>query len=220
MPAKDKSPSISALGPRAELRHVMIHEPDFEYDKDGVYKAVMYMDAEEAQEFIEDHAELYEAAETLMKEMDKKRKPADRKKNPARLQDIGSLVYEPIPEDAPDDFEPEPTGEVSFNFKTKTFFKGRDGSIRENVVKVYDRKGEQIPNDERPKIGNGSIGRIRYFAKPYWIPGSGMAGVAFYLEAIKILELKQGFSHDMGGEEEGTFSYSDSDDNYMGGDES
>ena len=109
---------------------------------------------------------------------------------------------------------------MQFQFATKAVYEDKKGNKVEKEVRFFDAAGKPIPEDERPNVGNGTIGRIRFTARPYWIPATGRAGVALYLEAIKILTLVEYQGNlDMGEEEEG-YIHEAAEDNGMGGDES
>ncbi len=142
------------------------------------------------------------------KAADKLRKPAARKKNPFSINEIGNPGYT---ED--DEGELVETGEFELNVKTR--FSGKvkkTGEEWSKVIPVFDSKRKPLRGI---KIWGGTVGRLAFNAKPYWVAGQGMCGVSLYLTAAMIFELQTegGGNADSFGfeEEEGGYEYSEND---------
>lgn len=82
----------------------------------------------------------------------------------------------------------EPTGNILFRFKTKAIYKDKKtGQIRKRKVPLFDSM--QAPVKMRDEPGFGSLIKVSFTAEPYFVGGTGKAGVSFYLNAIQILKL-------------------------------
>ncbi len=80
----------------------------------------------------------------------------------------------------------EPTGMVSFTFKTNTAFKQKDGTEKPTVVRVFRGNGTEITRDYHAadkKAGNGSEGILHGTMAIYDRPAA--KGVTLYLSAIQ-----------------------------------
>jgi hypothetical protein len=53
--------------------------------------------------------------------------------------------------------------------------------------RLFDAAGQPIKSP--PEIWSGTVGRVSYEARPYFISGTGAVGVKLSLEAARILEL-------------------------------
>lgn len=104
----------------------------------------------------------------------------------------------------------EPTGRIVFKIAMKHsgVYKGgpKDGQTWKRYPALFDAAGRKITNP--PEIWSGTIGRVSYEARPYFIPGTGAVGVKLSLEAARILELisrgeRSASSYGFDGEEEG-----------------
>ena len=73
------------------------------------------------------------------------------------------------------------SGEVSFNFKTKTTYPSGD----EKSIRIFNSKAEQIRLPKDKKVGNGSQGRLSGVAAVY-DAGPAARGVTLYLDAVQL----------------------------------
>lgn len=105
---------------------------------------------------------------------------------------LKSLTVTPLFVEEYDEKTEEPTGTVIFKFATKASgVNKKDDSVWNRTISLFDAAGKEI----KPKmVGGGTIGKISYEASPYFIPGTGVAGVKLYLVAAQILELSEGGS--------------------------
>lgn len=186
MPKKsDKIVLISPAG-EAVFPHLTLDDVDFGTDEfpkeDGEYNCKLRMPLEEAEDFLAKLEPLHKAAIEAGKKEDKKRKPANRKKNPFKIH--------PLYEEVLDDETEEPTGDVIFNFKTK--YSGtskKTGKEWTRTLSIYDAK-KNVINSTDLKIWGGSILKLACSPKAFWVAGTGLAGLTLYLEAVQVIELR------------------------------
>jgi hypothetical protein len=209
---KKKTP-IKLRTPSGRLGWPKLTEPDFgskDYPKpDGEYstKLILKSDDPVTQQFIKSLQPHYEAAIADAKVEFAKLKPETRKK----LKDV---TENPLFTELLDKETEEPTGEIEFKFSKKASFvaqKGPRAGERVNVkVALFDAKGGVI--QKAPQIWGGSVAKVAFVASPYFISGTGIAGLKLNLDAVQIIELRQGGGKSAGdygfGEEEG-YSHSD-----------
>ena len=177
---------VQGVSPKGTFKYPHLNTPDYgtdEYPKEGgEYNVKLILNAGEAEAFREVFSDLHELADTLGKAADKKRKPPSRKKNPYTLNEIGNDVY---------DENDEPTGDVEFSFKTKASGKdAKTDKVWNKVLPIFDAKAKTI--EDCDAIYGGTIGKLSFTAKAYWIAGQGMAGVSLYLNGAQIIDLVTG----------------------------
>lgn len=107
------------------------------------------------------------------------------KKRKAKEPDPSDL-FEPI-----FDENDNPTGEVYLKFKTKAsgeFKKGPKAGKRWNkTLPIFDAKGRLMA--KAPDIWGGTVGKISFTTRPFFIEASGLAGLSLGLEAVQVLDL-------------------------------
>lgn len=75
------------------------------------------------------------------------------------------------------------TGDVTFNFKTKTAYPSGDAK----EIRVYNAKADQVKLPADKKVGNGSRGRVSGMASLY-DAGPAARGVTLYLDAVQLVK--------------------------------
>jgi len=98
----------------------------------------------------------------------------------------------------------EPTGQYEFRFKTAASGVNKKGERWERTVPIFDAKGKPVKNLK--EIWSGTVGKVAYSVSPYFVAGSGAAGITLYLEAVQIIELNAG-----GGRSASEFGFSEED---------
>lgn len=175
--------TASGISPKGVFKYPHLTSVDYgtkEFPKeDGEFNVKLVLDADTAEQFRADLQELLDAADELGKEADKKRKPANRKKAPYTLAEIGNPVY---------DENDEETGEIEINFKTKASGKSKKtGKKWTKTMAIYAASGKIVKNP--PAIWGGTVGKLDFTAATYFVAATGQAGVAFYLNGVQVLEL-------------------------------
>jgi hypothetical protein len=107
----------------------------------------------------------------------------------------------------------EETGEIAFKFTMKASGKYRDGHAKagqrwQRRPMIFDAKGK--PMDKAPNIWGGTVGRIRFEVSPYFIPGTGAAGLKLSLMGVQVIKLVSNGAQtadEMGFEEEDGYEY-------------
>lgn len=88
----------------------------------------------------------------------------------------------------------------TYQFTFKQYATAKDGTPRR--VTVVDAKGRPIPHDKVPNIDKGTIGKVSFSICVY--ESKMKSGIALYLDAIQIIELKEFTGDGLGfGVEEG-----------------
>jgi hypothetical protein len=89
------------------------------------------------------------------------------------------------------DSEGEETGRVKLRFKMKAaFVSKKNGELIERRPVVFDAQSPH-PLKVVPKVGGGSIVRVAGLASPYYRAVDNACGIAWYLDAVQIIELRE-----------------------------
>jgi hypothetical protein len=204
---RKKDPSFTS--PRLKFQWPKLTEPDYGNEKypkpDGQYtvNGIGRADDPAVKKFIADLTPHYEEALAAASETFKGLKVETRKK----LKQVteNALFTELYDKDTE-----EPTGEISFKFSmtaSGTRKKGpKAGQKWTRKPMIFDAKGQRMA--KAPQIWSGTEGRVSFTTRPYFVPGTGAAGLSLRLEAVKILALvsegtRSADSYGFGGEEEG-----------------
>lgn len=171
---------------------------------DGSYNVRLVFDNATAADLVEELSEFYDEAVVLAEAEFAKLKIETRKKlqksngkTGIAMNDLSTELYDKDTE--------EPTGETEFRFKMKASGTRKDGSKWHRVPGIFDAKGAKFPRGI--DIWGGTTGKVAFKPNPYFIPGTGMAGLSLSLEAVQVISLVSAGSRsasDYGfGEEEG-----------------
>ena len=179
--------------PAGVFRYPKLTEPDYgtsEHPKpDGEYSVQLLFraDSPEAQQLLQQLTPHYEAAmEEAKKAFDNlpvgtRKKLKEVTKNPLFL-----TIYDRETE--------EETGEIAFKFAMKAsgeYRKGpKAGQKWSRAPLIFDARGRRIQNP--PAIWGGTVGKVAFEAAPYFIPGTGAAGLSLKLIGVQILDLVSG----------------------------
>lgn len=171
--------------PKGEALFVHLVSPDYgtkEFpDEDGSYTITLRLSEAEADKLKRSIAEEIEDGKAAMQEAFSELSVANRKKlgEPTWVEP-GTIEYDRETE--------EPTGNILFRFKTKAIYRdSKTGQTRQRKVPVFDSM--QAPVKLKDEPGFGSVVRVCFTASPYFVSGTGKAGVSFYLDAVQILKL-------------------------------
>jgi hypothetical protein len=203
---KEKRVTFKVVSPKATFRYPRLNEPDFgneEYPKpNGEYSVSLVLSAEEAKPLIDKLQLVHDRAVEEGQVKFDGLAVQQRKK-------LKNLTVNPLFTEEFDKETEEPTGNVIFKIRMTASGKNKKtGKAWNRKPTIFDTKGQPIKNP--PSIWGGTIGKVSFEAAPYFIVGSGTAGVGMYLNAVQIIELRSGGggnAEDYGfGEEEG-FEY-------------
>jgi hypothetical protein len=212
---KKKLPSFTT--PRLRLAWPKLTAPDYgtkEYPKpDGEYstKAVGRLDDPEVKKLIAALQPAYAEAMKEAQEAFAALKPETRKK-------LKAVTENPLYTELLDKETEEPTGEVEFKFAKRASFEAKKGPKAGQKVHIkvplFDARGVAIT--KAPEIWGGTVARVSFTASPYFIPGTGAAGLKLNLDAVQIIELRQSGGRDATGygfgQEEDGYAHSDAQD--------
>lgn len=223
----EKAKPFKATTPRGVFKFPNLVTPDYgtkDFPKPaGEWNVRLILEAEEAQALIKKLQPEFDKAKMKAEEEFAKLPIATRKKlKEVTLNDFYTEVYDKDTE--------EPTGQYEFRFKSAASGVNKDKKKWERKVALFDAKG--VPIKKIAAIWGGTVGKVSFTASPYFIPGTGAAGLSLRLEAVQIIELSAGGSRNASeygfGEEEGYDSTEDSagftdetggDDSAAGGDD-
>jgi hypothetical protein len=177
------------VSPKGKFAYPAITKPDYGNDKHpkphGEYKVSLVLTEKEAQPFIKQLQETYDSAIEAGEEAFKELGVAQRKKlGSVTKNDLYAVEYDKQTE--------EPTGNVIFKFSMKASGKNKKGEEWHRKPSVFDAKGKPIKT--AINIWSGTVGKVAYSTSPYFVEGTGSAGLKLYLNAVQIIELVNGDS--------------------------
>ena len=190
-----KKRALEFTSPRGVFVYPSLDKPDFgtkAFPKpDGDYKVTLKLPEADAEKFISEKLgglieEAREEASRAFKELP----IAQRKKlKEVTFNDVGAPEYDKETE--------EPTGYVLIKIAMRAGGVRKDKSTWNQRPAVFDARGVALK--KVPEIWGGSEGRLSFTANPYFIPGTGAAGVSLRLKAAQVIKLVQGGQRDAGG---------------------
>jgi len=191
MARKQRLPEVTS--PKGVFKFPAIHAPYYgsdEYpDPDGTYgvRLILEEDAPETQAFLKKIIPHYQAAIAAAEEQFNQLPVSTRKKLGKVTQNcLYDTVYDPETE--------EPTGQIELRVKMKaggTFKKGpKEGQKWSRKPMVYDAKMNRLK--DVPEAWGGTVGRVSMQLRPYFVAGTGVAGLQLALQAVQIIDLIEG----------------------------
>jgi len=200
--------------PKGTFKYPKLSEPDYgtkEYPcPQGRYglKLVMPAKAPETKAFIKALTPAYEEALAEAKEAFEKLPVATRKK-------LGEVKPNPLFTEVYDKETEQPTGDIEFNIKMDAsgeYKKGPKAGTKWTAKPVlFDASGQRMVRP--PAIWSGTEGKVAFEARPYFVNGSGAAGLSFKLIGVQIVKLVSAgerSADSLGfGAEEGGYAYHD-----------
>lgn len=189
---KPKNPEF--VSPRGTFRYPKLNEPDYgteEFPKpDGEYSVRLILTEEDAQPLVDQLQPLLDAAVAEAQEKFKELPVATRKKlKEVTVNDLFQVEYDQETE--------EPTGNVIFKFAMKASGVTKDKKPWSRKPVIFDAKGKKLKNPE--PIWGGTEGKVAFEVRPYFIAGTGAAGLKLGLNAVQIIELVSGGGRDAEG---------------------
>lgn len=82
----------------------------------------------------------------------------------------------------------EETGNLLLQFRMNAQYMAKDGTIRRNSVVVFDSQGGRITTDP----WSGSVIRVRFYLKPYFMESTKTVGVSLKLLAVQVIQMVRG----------------------------
>lgn len=173
------------MSPKGEALFIHLVTPDYgteEFpDEDGSYSISLRLAEAEASKLKQTITEEIEEAKASMQEAFNALSVTNRKKLKMPVWvEPGTVEYDRETE--------EPTGNILFRFKTKAIYKdAKTERTKERKIPVFDSMCAPVKLKDEP--GFGSLVKVSFTAAPYFVSGTGKAGVSFYLNAVQILKL-------------------------------
>lgn len=199
MATEKRKPNPQFISPRGVFVYPALTKPDYgtkDYPKpDGEYKVTLRLTQAAADAWRE--GPLKAVIARAREEADEAFKAlpiATRKK-------LKELTWNEVGTDEYDKTTEEATGFVTFKAAMKASGLRDKGTAKEATwnqkPQVFDAKGVALP--KVPEIWGGSEGYVSVEAGPYFIPGTGAAGVSLRLKAVQLVKLVQGGQRDAAG---------------------
>ncbi|SCW77198.1 Protein of unknown function [Rhizobium mongolense subsp. loessense] len=187
MAERKKNPSF--ISPRGPLKFPKIDKVDYgtkEYPKpNGEYstKLVLEADAPETKAFIAKLTPIYREAMDEAALKFKELKVETRKKlGKVTENDLFTTLYDQETE--------QPTGYIEFKFAMAASGERKDKTRWSAKPAIFDAKGK--PMVKVPEIWSGTEAKVSFECQPYFIPGTGAAGLKLKLKAVQVIELVSG----------------------------
>lgn len=195
MATEKRKPNPQLISPKGVFVYPALNKPDkgnASFPKpDGEYKVTLRVANEVADAWREGPLKAVIARSTKEAEEAFAALPvATRKKmKEITFNECGTTEYDKETE--------EETGFTTFKFTMKASGTRPDKTTWSMQPGIFDSKGKALP--QPPEIWGGSEGYVSFEAAPYFIPGTGAAGVSFRMKAVQLTKLVQGGQRDAAG---------------------
>lgn len=192
----NKNPDfINMVSPKGEARYAWITNPKTQFKQDGEYTLDVVFPLDEVEDFI---ATLDELNDKFFEKAKEGVKPT-----------IAKGFVKGHPYKMEEDEEGNETGNVIITFKTDAIITSKKtGKTWSGKPNLFDAFGRKIEYDI--KVGNGSVVKVAFLARPKGKNPLNAYGVKLVLKAVQIIELIEWDDGNAGSygfsEEEGGFS--------------
>ncbi|QBE66857.1 ssDNA-binding protein [Pseudoduganella lutea] len=200
--ANKKPQNFKATTPKGTFKYPALTKPDYGNEQfpkpNGEYKVQLILSQADAEPMIAKLQPHFDAAVAEGESKFKELKVEQRKKlKELKVNDLYTPEYDKDTE--------EETGNVIFKFTMAASGENQKKEKWTRKPALFDAKGK--PMLKAPDIWGGTEGKVSFEAAPYFIPGTGAAGLKLRLNAVQIIDLVSGGQRDAGaygfGEEEG-----------------
>lgn len=191
--ATQKKTNPQLISPRGVFVYPALNKPDLgtkDYPKpDGEYKVSLRVPVATAEAWRDGALKnIIQAARDEAEQEFAKLPVATRKK-------LKEITWNEVGTDEYDKTTEEPTGFVLFKFSMKASgIRKADKKPWSRKPQIFDSRGKAL--EKPPEIWGGSEGYVSFEASPYFIPGTGAAGVSLRLNAVQLVKLVQGGQRD------------------------
>ncbi|WEM05508.1 ssDNA binding protein and ssDNA annealing protein [Ralstonia phage BOESR1] len=190
---KQKNPEFTS--PRGVFVYPKLNEPDYGNEKfpkpDGEYSVNLRMTREAAEQWINAKLKTHLDEAYAEAEAEFAKLPVGTRKK------LGSVTQNDLFKIEYDKETEEETGFVTFKFAMKAGGKTKAGKEWSRKPVIFDAKGKKMV--KTPDIWGGTEGKVSFEARPYFIPGTGAAGLKLALNAVQVIDLKSGGGRDAEG---------------------
>lgn len=194
--AKNNTPVINAILPRADAIYPKLNTPDTKFDADGVFETKLAFDLENATDGVIGKSnvtlkEILERAHKLRDEFAEAKRDElaagdgkqKKKSKELEVRDIGEAEL---------DDNGDETGRMILKAKMKASGTSqKDGKRWERKPKLFDAKGKDLGKNP-PSIYGGSVLKVAVQFVPYYTPKDNEVGVSIRMEAVQVIELVSG----------------------------
>jgi hypothetical protein len=190
----DKKPkNFSSTTPKGTFRYPALDKPDYGNEQfpkpNGSYKVQLILSQEAAEPLLAKLQPIFDKAIADGKvEFSKLKVEARKKLKELQVNDLFTPEYDKETE--------EETGNIIFKFEMAASGKNQKGETWSRKPAIFMASGK--PMLKVPPIWGGTEGRVSFEAAPYFIPGTGAAGLKLRLSAVQIIDLVSGGQRDAG----------------------
>ncbi len=154
--------------PKGTARWPKVNKPDTKFDENGVFTCDLILDAAEAEPLIKSLTEIRDAGYKDFLVSEKKQK----------------LKLAPLPWKPEEDEAGNETGRMVLKFKLKAKGKGRDGTMYDRKVALFDSKGKPTTAE----VWGGSGIKVAFEPRAWYVAAHGV-GIGLQLKAVQVIEL-------------------------------
>jgi hypothetical protein len=166
--------NIKLVSPKGKAMWAKVLRPETKFNPDGIFSVDLIVTGEDAVKF-KDRIDL---------EMNKQfNATVEEFKNKGKANEAKRVKLADSP------YSEEEDGSIKFKFKTKAKITGKDGTVYNQKVNLFDSKGKEC----EVEIWNGSEVKVAFEVVPFFTSLIG-AGVSLRLKAIQIINLVEGHS--------------------------
>lgn len=185
-PARKRHQLITT--PKGRFKFPFLTSPDTKFDKDGKFRVDLILDEDAAPALIKLLGKLHK--EAIANGVAEREAKIAKCETAAARKKVVPLIEQDFFTN--EESDGEPTGNVIFKFGTKAKLTVTDKNGEEKqvqrVIPLYDAKGHRITGTD-VQVWAGTVGKISFFALPYYIPATGFCGLSFRLAAAQVIEL-------------------------------
>jgi hypothetical protein len=168
-----KKKFLEMTSPRGRAVWPHLHAPDTKFDANGTYSTGLMLEPNAANAaFITSLDKAVDEAVAAAKQ---------------ELIDTGKAAHAKRVERA-ECYEEQEDGSYKINFKLSAGGERKDGSKWEQRPKLYDAQGKVVKDI---RVGGGSLIRVAFYLKPYYMPSTKKAGVSLRIMAVQIIDLQE-----------------------------
>jgi hypothetical protein len=184
----EKKVYITGVTPTGVAVFPHLNKPD-EYKGNKDFKTSLKLTAHEAADLIAKLTPLveasYGAAEVELQE--KIANGKDGKTKAAAKKCLETLLRSyPWTDDVDEDGEP--SGDILFKFKSKAEYEDAKGVTRKITIPLFDAKRKA----STAQVTFGSLIKVNYTVAPFFMSGTGLAGISLRLNGVQIRQLATG----------------------------
>lgn len=169
---------VRITSPKGVAKYPHLNRPDTRFKDVGEYVVTLLFDPNEIPEFLAQLDQIVDEAVEEQKQILKDKKQAAKAKQVQRKPAYKMEL----------DQEGEETGKIEVRFKTKAFITLDNGETITLEPQIFDAQGAPV-DKKKVLIYGGSVLKVNFSPRSYYMASTRMAGVTLDLNAVQILQL-------------------------------